>query len=74
MDSLELLNDVLEEKMRNQMYYNDAALHVRNPSARQLLIKLRDEEMRHVEMLQKEIVAIENKPDTVTKIMTRLKN
>lgn len=74
MDSLELLNDALEDKMRNQMNYNDAALLIRNPSARQLMLKFRDEEMRHVEMLQKEIVAIENKPNAVTKIMTRLKS
>ena len=74
MDSLEFLNDALEDKVRNQAFYNEAAVRVRNPSARQLFIKLRDEEMRHIDVLQKEVVAIENKPFNVTKILARIKN
>ncbi|CCO09083.1 hypothetical protein [Desulforamulus hydrothermalis] len=74
MDSLELLSDALEDKIKNQMFYNDAAIRVRNPSARQLFLRLRDEEMKHIEILQKEVVAIENKPFTVTKILARLKS
>ncbi|SHK46172.1 DUF2383 domain-containing protein [Desulforamulus aeronauticus] len=74
MDSLEFLNDVLEDKIRSQAFYNDAAVKVRNPSARQLFIKLRDEEMRHIEILQKEVVAMENKPFVVTKILAKIKN
>ncbi|AQS58661.1 hypothetical protein [Desulforamulus ferrireducens] len=74
MDSLKFLEDALEDKIKNQAFYNDAAVRVINPSARQLFIKLRDEEMRHIDVLQKEVVAIENKPFTVTKILARLKN
>ncbi|MEW6697424.1 MAG: hypothetical protein ACOY35_06665 [Bacillota bacterium] len=74
MDSLEFLNDALEDKIRNQTFYNDAAVRVRNPSARQLFLKLRDEEMRHIEILQKEVVAIENKPFPVTKILAKIKS
>ncbi|GAB6157060.1 hypothetical protein JCM39194_02600 [Desulfotomaculum varum] len=74
MDSLELLSDALEDKINNQMFYNDAAIRVRNPSARQLFLRLRDEEMKLIEILQKEVVAIENKPFTVTKILARLKS
>ncbi|GAB6182246.1 hypothetical protein JCM14036_35650 [Desulfotomaculum defluvii] len=74
MDSLEFLNDALEDKINNQTFYNEAAVIVRNPSARQLFLRLRDEEMKHIEILQKEIVAIDNKPFTVTKILAKLKN
>lgn len=74
MDSLNFLQDALEDKIRNQVFYNDAAVRVNNPTVRQLFIKLRDEEMRHIDVLQKEIVAIENKPFAVTKILARLKN
>ena len=74
MDSQNLLNDALEDKMRNQAFYNEAAVKVRNPSARQLFIKLRDEEMKHIDILQKEIVAMENKPFSVTKILAKLKS
>lgn len=74
MDSKEFLNDALEDKMMNQAFYNDASVKVRNPSARQLFVKLRDEEMKHIDILQKEIVAIENKPFTVTKILAKIKS
>ena len=68
------MNDALEDKIRNQTFYNDGAIRVRNPSTKQLLLILRDEEMKHIEVLQKEIVAIENKPFTVTKILAKLKS
>lgn len=74
MDNLDLLNDALEDKIRNQTFYNDAAVRIRNPSARQLFIKLRDEEMKHIDILQKEIVAMENKPFSVTKILAKIKS
>jgi len=71
MDPLDLLNDLLEDKVGNQTFYNDAAIKIRNPSARQLMLKFRDEEMRHIDILQKEIVAIENKPFAITKILPK---
>lgn len=72
MDDLVLLNDVLENKIIMQTFYNEAAINVRNPSARQMFLKFRDEEMRHIEIIQKEIVAIENNPLSVTKILAKL--
>ena len=74
MDRLAFLNDALEDKIRNQAFYNEAAVQVRNPSARQLFIKLRDEEMRHIDFLQKEVVAMENKPFVITKILAKIKS
>jgi len=74
MDNLEFLNDALEDKIRNQIFYNEAAVIIRNPSSRQLFLKLRDEEMRHINILQKEIVEIENKPFAITKIFAKLKS
>ncbi|MDO7789060.1 DUF2383 domain-containing protein [Desulforamulus aquiferis] len=74
MDNLNQLNDVLEDKIFSQFFYNEAAVQIRNPVARKMFLKFRDEEMKHIEVLQKEIVAIENKPSSVTKILAKLKN
>ena len=74
MDSLEFLQDALHDKIGNQKFYNNAAIEIRNPSALQLMLKLRDEEMRHIDILQKEIEAIKNKPFTVTRILAKLKS
>lgn len=73
MDNFDILNDVLENKILSQSFYNDAAIQVRNPVVRQMFIKFRDEEMKHIEVVQKEIVAIENKPYSVTRILAKLK-
>lgn len=74
MDVLDLLKDVLEDKIANQKFYNDAVVAIRNPKIKNMLINLRDEEMEHIEMLQEEIIAIEEKPFPVNKIIAKLKS
>jgi len=62
LDALNYLHQVLEEKIGNQFFYNELAVRVTNPVARQMFTHFRDVEMAHVEVLQKEILAIESKP------------
>lgn len=73
MDALNYLNQVLEDKINNQAFYNELSVKVTNPSARELFTRLRDEEMTHIEVLQKEILSIESKPFPANKIFPRLK-
>ena len=72
MDGLNFLHQVLEEKINSQLFYNELAVKVTNPAARQLFTRFRDEEMAHVEVLQKEILAIESKPFPLNKIIPKL--
>jgi rubrerythrin len=59
-------------KIDNQMFYNEQAIKIANPMARQFFINLRDEEMQHINMLQKEINSIEGKPFPVSKIIPKI--
>ncbi len=72
MDTLDLLYDVLKDKTENQIFYNEQAVKIANPMARQFFINLRDEEMQHITMLQKKINAIEGKPFPVSKIIPKI--
>lgn len=72
MDALNYLYQVLEEKINSQGFYNELSVKVTNPSARQLFTRLRDEEMEHIDVIQKEILFIESKPFPVNKIIAGL--
>lgn len=72
MDALDLLYDALMTKIDNQKFYNEQAVKISNPMAQQFFINLRDEEMQHVNMLQKKINAIEGKPFPVSKIIPKI--
>ncbi|WP_031517392.1 hypothetical protein [Desulfofalx alkaliphila] len=72
MDTLDLLYDALQTKMDNQKYYNEQAILITNPMVKQLFINLRDEEMQHIEMLQKKINSIEGKPFPINKIIPKI--
>lgn len=69
MNLLEMLHDCLRDKILAQAFYNEQAIHVINPAARGLFLKFRDEEMAHIELLQREIGAIEARPFSVHKIL-----
>lgn len=56
-----------------QVFYNELSIKVTNPAARALFTRLRDEEMAHIEMLQKEIMAIKVKPFPVNRIIAAFK-
>ncbi|MDD3652806.1 MAG: hypothetical protein PHO01_01280 [Desulfotomaculaceae bacterium] len=73
MDALNYLYQALDQKIYNQAFYNELSVKVTNPAARRLFTRLRDEEMVHIEMLQKEITAIEAKPFPVNRIISTFK-
>ncbi len=68
MDALNYLYQALEEKISNQLFYNECMVKAINPVARELFARLRDEETSDIEMLQKEILFIESRPSAVRKI------
>lgn len=73
MDALNYLYQALEDKVNNQIFYNELSAKIINPAARELFIRLRDEEMTHIDALHKEIISIEAKPFPVNKIFPKLK-
>lgn len=72
MNKLDLLYDVLTDKMWSQNFYNAQMLLMLNPVARDLFRRLRDEEDRHIFTLRTEIVALEANPMAASKILPGL--
>ncbi|MGB9804347.1 hypothetical protein, partial [Desulfofundulus sp.] len=62
LNKLDLLYDVLSDKMWSQSFYNAQMLLMLNPEARDLFRRLRDEEDQHILTLHTEIVALEASP------------
>ena len=73
LDALNYLYQALEDKINNQGFYNKMSVKVTNPAAREIFTRLRDEEMAHIDLLQKEILFIESKPFPINKILPKLK-
>jgi len=71
-NKLDLLYDVLTDKMWSQNFYNAQMLLMLNPVARDLFRRLRDEEDRHIFTLRTEIVALEANPMAASKILPGL--
>lgn len=74
MDALNYLHQVLEEKINNQVFYNECSVRITNPAAGSLFTRFRDDEAEHIKILQKEIAAIESKPFPVNIVLSKLKN
>ncbi|RKO68099.1 hypothetical protein [Desulfofundulus salinus] len=72
MNKLDLLYDVLIDKIWSQTFYNEQMLLMVNPVARELFMRLRDEETQHVLVLRTEIIAMEANPFAPTKILPGL--
>ena len=69
MNTIDLLYDILLDKLADQNFYNESMIWTINPSARELFKNLRDQEERHCLVLQQEILAIEAKPFPINKII-----
>jgi rubrerythrin len=52
MNKVTWLKDLLENKMHRQRFFNDNMLYLTNPEARQTFAQIRDDEMRHIIILQ----------------------
>jgi len=71
-NKLELLYDVLHDKMHSQTFYNEQLIRMTNPVLRQLFTHLRDEETEHILRLRTEILTLETRPFPVHKILPGL--
>ncbi|OAT81281.1 hypothetical protein [Desulfotomaculum copahuensis] len=69
MNKLELLYDVLHDKMHSQVFYNEQMIRITNPVAHQLFMRLRDEEAQHILRLRMEILTLETRPFPINKIL-----
>ncbi len=74
MKEVDILKDILFNKISNQIFYNESMIHVKNPEARQLFREFRDDEMRGITKLQQKIDRLENKPYTISKIFRKNEN
>jgi DNA-binding transcriptional regulator YbjK len=55
MNTMELLNDVLQNEKMMQSMYNKYMMDISNPEVRQLFTQLRDAKMQTLSQLQREI-------------------
>ena len=55
MNTIDLLQDVLQDEMMLQTKYNKHLIEITNPEARQLLTQLRDTKLQNLSQLQQEI-------------------
>ncbi|MCT4605154.1 MAG: hypothetical protein N4A64_03470 [Marinisporobacter sp.] len=70
MKKVDILKDLLQYKISNQLFYNENLIQIRNPEVRHLFSQLRDDEMREVMKLQKDIERLEAKPFSISKIFS----
>ncbi|WP_027718285.1 hypothetical protein [Desulfovirgula thermocuniculi] len=73
MKKLDLLYDLLCDKMFSQRFYNEQLLLTVNPAARRLFAALRDEEAQHVLYLRTEILHLESAPFPPGRIIPALR-
>lgn len=62
MKSMDILYDLLLDKINSQEFYNDMMVRMVNPLARDLFKTIRDEEERDVIIVRKSFLAAESKP------------
>ena len=67
MKEIDILNDILQSKISNQLFYNEQLIYIRNPEVRYLFSQLRDDEMRTITRLQQKIERLQAKPYIVSK-------
>lgn len=70
MKEVEILKDLLQQKISCQMAYNERMVRIRNPEIRMLFSQLRDDEMRCIVELQQRIARMETVPKAIAKIFT----
>jgi hypothetical protein len=68
MKDVDILKDILENRISNQKLYNHNILNVRNPELRQMYTQLRDDETRAVVNLQQKIARFGAPTGIITKI------
>lgn len=65
----DILKDLLQTKISNEIYYNENIINIPNPEVRQVFTEMRDDEMRNIVRLQKNIQRLESHTNIITKIL-----
>ena len=68
MKDVDILKDILENRISNQEFYNHNLLCVRNPELKQMYTQFRDDETRAVVKLQQKIARLEAPTGIISKI------
>ncbi|NLI58012.1 MAG: hypothetical protein GX387_05750 [Clostridium sp.] len=68
MEVVDILKDILQNRISNQIFYNKNLIIMRNPEVRQLLTQLRDNEMRAIVKLQQKIDRLQDASGIISKI------
>lgn len=62
MKSMDILYDLLQDKINSQEFFNSMMVRMVNPLARDLFKTIRDEEERDVIIVRKNFLSLEAKP------------
>lgn len=55
MEDIDILKDILQNRVVNQVSYNENLINARNPEIRNTFTQLRDDEMRDIVRIQQKI-------------------
>lgn len=67
LDTLDMMQELVNEVIELQNFYNEQMILITNPDIRGLLTRLRDEEMKFIALFQQKIEAMESKPTEISK-------
>ncbi|KJS00716.1 MAG: hypothetical protein VR68_06410 [Peptococcaceae bacterium BRH_c4a] len=62
MKTMDLLYDLLMDKINSQVFYNDIMVRMVNPAARELFKTLRDDEEKRLQEIRRQFLALESAP------------
>jgi len=60
--TMDLLYDLLMDKINSQVFYNDIMVHMVNPVAREIFKTFRDDEEKHLQEIRRQFLALESAP------------
>jgi len=69
MKEIDILKDLHGFLVSSEIEYNQNAVYIANPEARQLFIQHRDDYMRIIVMLRQKITRVEAKPRIISRIL-----
>jgi hypothetical protein len=55
MKEIDVMRDILQDRISNEIFYNSNIIEFRNPEIKQLYTQMRDDEMRSIVKLQQKI-------------------
>ena len=67
MKDIDVLKDIMQNRISNEISYNMNIIDYRNPEIRQLYIQLRDDEVRSIFKLQQKIQRLEAPSGIISK-------